>query len=270
MILLDPEILVPPRRDWTSEDYWLSLSEWSRDRRVRLGPSTVSFSHTLLAEIDWPGLAATSHVRPDVLARDLMRSLNRLLSRVAEPTAEYATPRELKPSPRGDPLGAEALSQDLAKVADVVEAIATVDRSWDTGTPETTSRPIPPDRFELLFEPGAEICTERLDLARRALRGRRIRVVGGRKHQRSVERLEALGSEVQWLLCERRKKPRMSERWSKLDRARDIAVIVTGKIGHSVSDDAAQQCTKAQVVPVFVDNPEEVADGVIDSLDLRC
>jgi hypothetical protein len=155
----------------------------------------------------------------------------------------------------------------LASAAQSVDAIATAARAWEAVAEEASCVPPPPIDVELVFEPNASLERETQRNLRRLLAGKRVRVVGGSRNDRSVrELLEAGAARVDWPETERRKRAKPEETWARVDPSKDICVIVTGWIGHAVSENAAAACKRAGVNPVYVKDPQQVARAVVADL----
>jgi hypothetical protein len=262
-LLLDPGLLVPPSvpiSEWQA--YWSSLVKWSTDGRVKLGRASHDFAYNEYAKVGYPH--ARLDVHPPELSREYRKALDRLLASVlpAEPRSEPVT---LSSEYLGTADAERALLRDIPVAA---AALATTVEHWAEDVAQLRCAPPPPETMQLVFAPGDDLQDEQTGEARLWFSGRKVRIVGGQPDARVVkqieEELQVRPGDIEWLPCERHKKPAMKKRWGGLDPANDVAVCVTGRVGHSTWE-AARRCANASGVPYLeVETANGIVDGLID------
>lgn len=264
-LLLDPGILVPQGEpvDY-SEEYWNRLMAWSLDGRVKLGADSHAFVYDEYARYGYPH--AELRVYPAELAREFRRALDRLLARtVLCPTGDPGR-RAIVPPYRGPQGAATALERDLGRAAAVAAGLASREENWDGRVRFVRCEPPPPREIQLLFSPDEPLDAESTQYARGWLAGRTVRVVGGQPEPRTLERVrDELGTgNVQWLPCERHKKPAIRKRWQGMTSERDVAVCITGRVGHATSQAAERLARSAGVPYLEIEKATGLPEGLVD------
>jgi hypothetical protein len=124
---------------------------------------------------------------------------------------------------------------------------------------------MPEDPIELCMHPNDAVGQERLLRSRSWLKGRRLHIVGGRSEDRILSDIaDCLGvppENVDWESCERRTKPKLSS-WTNLRADRDVAVCITGHIGHASSEKALELAGRARVVCLSVRCGGDIVEGL--------
>lgn len=257
VLLLDPGILVPPEApptDWRG--FWIRLVEWSSDRRIKLGPASHAFIVHLYAELGYPHLEL--YVHPPALRHEYRKAIDRILTSITSASfrdlevtfdIEYAGAREAETALRRDvPLDPMAL--------------ASAPELWRRPAKALRCAPPPPESVQVVFEPNVGLEAEAVARAREWMTGRRLRLVGGQRDAAILARLAddfqiAYGN-IEWLECERHKKPPVARRWGGLDPDRDIAICITGRVGHDTSLAAAKCARAANVHYLEVETANEI------------
>ena len=264
-LLLDPGVLMPPDPDvnglvWT--EYWLRLIDWQSDRRVYIGESGFSLA---LQSVDILNLAADRSMDfPPHTTRERIQAVQTLLSRVLQ-TPKAQDGCSLDEPYMGPSAALQALVEDLRGTYGPEtgpQAIASVESFWDRNVSATGCLPPPPTQVPLCFHPNQPVANELRVKARESLAGMCLRVVGGRPDRRVLselhERLAIPGDRVVWLPSEVNKKPRL-ENWKDLNPHKDVAVCITGKIGHQGSDKASRYARNAGVDYFEVERASDLA-----------
>jgi hypothetical protein len=265
--LLDPGEFEAPQTDdaeaWTR--FWLGLIRWEGDGRVKIGTNSLglAMAHGICEHVEAEGFDFPPHSR-----RDRRSAVYKLLSRVANVESPGRIV-EFEPRYLGAREFADALARDLTSCTEreggAVVALATRPERWKTGTRRSACQPPPPTSIELCMHPNDAVGQERLLRSRSWLKGRRLHIVGGRSEDRILSDIaDCLGvppENVDWESCELRKKPKLSS-WTNLRADRDVAVCITGHIGHASSEKALELAGRARVVCLSVRCGGDIVEGL--------
>lgn len=263
-LLLDPVLLL----DLDLEDMnlnrelerWDQVVDWSNDERVRLGAASCDLILDRLQDVGYPDNRLELQNLPGL--RAYSDALNKLLARVLthqRPTVDLS----LSPRHNGDRNAGRALCMDIAGTnVGAVYGVATRKEHWEEGVWESLKiSPPPPGRLELCFEPNQELQVEGKARMKEFFYGRRLHIVGGKVSQRLISEIgETFGvarKSINWLPCEKSKPPNdLASRWSGLRPERDVAICITGRVGHATSGNAEAAASKAGVpyIPVEFDS----------------
>lgn len=263
-LILDPEFLQPPigqpPAEWIS--FWLTLVAWEADSRVRIGAASLGCAAELMREVEDDKLDHPPHSRSE-----RRRVAGRLLSRVLKTDGSREI-HSIDPGYLGSPLSWQRLSRDLGDcVGEPGElyGVATAERFWTVSAAAASCDPPPPASVALCCSPGEAIAGQPLEMVRDLLFGRRLRIVGGQVEKRVVDAIvENLGIEenaIRWEASERKKKPKL-EGWKDMESGVDVAVCITGLIGHSSSDRASTLARKADVDWVEARSPGQIVKAI--------
>jgi hypothetical protein len=259
-ILCDPSLLIPPDGDEPdiSAAFWVRLIDWSRDRRLRLGPMTYDLVSAQYSERNWQ--AFDPPACPSELGRPGRRAIYQLLSRVLmvdEPAAVVLP--TLSPSHQ-DTLVEEAIGNDCAVLnrASLV-GIASEEASWSPADKVVSFDPPPPETLPLLTVPDQEVATEVDHRVADFFAGRRLTIVGGRISPQVVAVLDQrFGiSDARWIEADGQKRLQL-ETLEGVRADRDIVVCVTGYIAHADSGKVQMTCRSRSVEAYLVERRREV------------
>jgi hypothetical protein len=235
-LLLDPAVLMPPVRDTHEEwsDFWLRLTNWAADGRVKMGPATHFLALAWYSELGWP----EPRFEPRCVQPQLRRAIATLLQRVLVATSRRSI-ESLEPPYLGEELCGAALREDIGSChADVLGVATDVDR-WAARSECASCDPPPPPTVALVFEAHRRLAIEADIAVREAMKDRRLRIVGGRADAAVLgglaSRFGIRSKSVEWLESERHKKPRLDGLRASLRPGRDLVFLITGRIGHAAS-----------------------------------
>jgi hypothetical protein len=203
-------------------------------------------------------------LHPAELKREYRKAIDRLLASVTS-----VAPREAEV--RFDAVYAGTAEAESALRRDVPldpTALATAEEMWRDPPASLRCEPPPPSSIQVVYRPNASLTDEAIAQARAWMSGRRLRIVGGQPEQRLLQRIaDQFGMEVRdidWLPCERHKKPPLAKSWGGLDVGRDVAICITGRVGHATSD-TASRCARSAGVPFLeVDTATEIPVRLLD------
>ncbi|WP_280361138.1 hypothetical protein [Nocardia wallacei] len=173
--------------------------------------------------------------------------------------------RETDPGYRGTDLEKDALIHDVTStVYSGVAGIASSSSSWERLSQSVTFLPPSPASLSLCFEANVSLLAERADFVKEFYDGRHIHIVGGKRLDPvigQILKVTGLGRKsISWIEAERTKKPRdLDKRWAHLNSGRDVAVCVTGRIGHASSLAAATAARKALVPYIPIESANDIA-----------
>lgn len=265
-LLIDPGLLEPPNEGSDSwSKYWIRLMDWTTDRRVRVGIHTFELATHELQLFDVIESDIANY--PPHTRHDRRRALHQLMSRVQQASSDRA-PGRLHPEHLVSARAAGALAADLSRCQDAespVEGVASDRDCWAEETFEGVCIPPPPSRFEICLTPEAPLQNDTRTRLRALITGKRVCIVGGQQDPRVEQEVSELGAEVVWFPCERHKKPNL-ERWRALRPDQDIAVCITGRIGHATSNKASEMARKCGVVYVEAYQVGDILAGIEEAL----
>lgn len=265
-ILLDPQILEPPTSDsaeaWAG--YWTKIVSWSTDSRICIGEASSILAYESFNLLGICESATASH--PPHTIVDRRRVLSRILGRVSKSDGPVRL-GGLAPRHTGNAGVVSALHADAQFCCtgdDAPQGIATSASHWSGPTISVQFLPPPPDLIPLVIEPRGEVVLEPRVLARSRLEGRRLRIVGGKKEDRVVNRLvENFGfTEVEWVPSEKRKSPPL-DRWNNLT-ADDVPVCLVGAIGHAGSIKARAKVESCGLVLLTPRLPRDIEETLLE------
>jgi hypothetical protein len=270
-VLVDPGLIMPPSRVGVAAQgmFWARLIEWSDDRRIKLGRESFQIVIEHFTARGWPDVAAENC--PQEL-RSLARvALNRLLSSVREPLEQPADIPQLTPRYVNGADTECALALDLGAVwADLLTAVATDERHWETRAQRVAVRPPPPESVSIIREP-KQVLPQEID-ARVAefLAAKRLVIVGALRDDRFLRQLcrtFALDTEqVRWVESEPGREPQLSS-LKALAGHRDIVCCILGApgqlgLGHAGSEKAIRLATNRGAEVLIVDRPNRLLSSL--------
>lgn len=266
-LLCDPGLLVPPTDDADVADFqgfWVRMVAWSTDRRVRLGQFGRDVILEQLGE-SWP--AVTPPQCPQALVRDARLAIGRLLAAVAPLPQEGAIEGNVdcfSPAYVHNDELADSMALDVAQQHDCgLVGAATVPQHWAEDVRVVRAEPGPPDAMHLVVEPHLEVPGEVDHRVRRALRKRRVTVVGGRRRPALLRELADLfavpGESVRWIEAESGREPNLGP-LAGMQPEIEVLFCITGAIGHAASDRALSHAQSKGVRAVRVERPNLIVD----------
>ncbi|GAB2566750.1 hypothetical protein [Kribbella endophytica] len=271
-ILLDPAILIPPRRNARRGeliDFWDRILAWSSDTRIGVGDLSSVFAYDYYARFGYPENQLDElHGAP--VRQEYRRAFNHLMARIIKHDRE-AHRVTLSPDYTGLKSAGRALEADATGTAgdgeEHVVAIGSVETNWDFVSGEVSFAPPPPHSLLLCFKPGDELLAETKGKIESAFVGMRVHIVGGKVDDRVLAQIaDATGvsvDKIQWIESEKGKPPRkLRKQWSGLKPGKDITVCVTGRIGHSQSAVADEASAACGVPHLQVERASEIANSL--------
>lgn len=274
VVLLDPSIAVP---EWNSElattgDGWLQLYEWSADRRVVIGAESrreVEAFYALNVAVEplrWCPRPALSL---------LHEAFGRLLAMAPAPNGDEDPYAGFDPTYGGSESNSRALSIDIAAkpVSDEVY-VAPAQVSWDSAIAEVSTCHDEPRRLRLLWSPSSPTREELTARRHVECAGKRCAVIGGQVDQKVVSALSAeFGfdpNDIDWHPSEPNKRPRdLESRLANYPANGDFIVVLTGKIGHSVSLGLKREFKNSDACYLECEASGAVVRTLSDALELR-
>lgn len=266
MILLDPLLAIPPGHPCATSasdlEFWSRIHEWAADKRVFIGESAHKLIYEEYAQYGYPEHSLDLSGFP--AGREYRAALDKLLSRVWR-HKESSKALSFCPQYLGTLAQQEALQRDVSGVSGrEIFAIATDVSHWQGGNVSIISiTPPPPSELEACLVPGIELVVERSSKIKTAFADKRLHVVGGQVDQTIIsdlyDKCGILAGDISWLPCEKAKPPRdLGKRWKHLDARRDVAVCITGRVGHATSNAASVAAKRAGVPYLEIEYPSQL------------
>ncbi|HEY9311362.1 hypothetical protein [Williamsia sp.] len=271
-ILVDARIVLLPVDTIEEKSllkFWSSLVDWSTDKRLVMGSETLRFVLEQYADRKFPESDIAFY--PRELRNEYRRAFHSLISRQVDSTARPPR-RSLDPAYVGGNRESEVLQLDISgSVGNEVVAIATIETSWSRMESAVAIDPAPPESLELCFEPHRQLSVERTGAIAGIFSGQRLHIVGGKASEHVVEAIcRATGlslADIEWIPSEKGKKPRdLDKRWGNLRPGKDIALCVTGRIGHSEARAAKIAAVGCGVVYFEVESVNEIAVRLVSEM----
>ncbi|MEV0541927.1 hypothetical protein [Nocardia salmonicida] len=203
-------------------------------------------------------------IHPHAMRKNYREALYRLLSRVVAGDSPIG-PRTTDPLYEGAEPERQALIEDVSKTAGKnIVGIATRAEHWSGKAESVRFVPPPPNSLFLCFEPGISLPDDKLTLVHAKLLGHRVHIVGGQPSDQVLKQISTTTGiqrkMIEWIPSERTKKPRdLDKKWLLLKPGRDIAVCVTGRIGHAQSEVARDTAKKAGVPYLPIEKAVDIA-----------
>lgn len=266
-LLCDPRLLASPRAASAAVSiaFWDELGDWSSDKRLRVGVETHKYICEHYSLIGWPDAPLSTPA--GIPQRECSRILNTLLSRVVVGEAPCRE-AELVPLYAGNPEEKAALVADLQRLVGAsVFGIAASSSSWNADVAMVSCIPPPPAEMPLCHRPGEVLPVEEGEALRAFYSRKKLHIVGGQSDAKLIAVLaEAYGfAEIDWIPCERHKKPRgLGKRWAMLDCDRDIVLCITGRVGHSTSNEAKIAADQRSAPYLEAYQANNIADALAD------
>lgn len=262
-IMLDPAEMIPSE-NVDNPDFWVRLAAWASDSRVYVGASGYRAAVEYFARCGYP--QSDVCINPPQLRRDAHTALTRLLTKVLQEESSDEPPA-LSPRHLAHDDAATSLAKDVRALGSRIAAVASSAKHWERPCASVSCLPPPPVAFDLCLEPGSEVGSEMVAAAREFLGGRRLLIVGGQVDRRLGDSLaiEFGLSTWEWIPCEKHKPPnQLRQRWSGLAPQADLAVCVTGRIGHATWGVARDVCRSRGTTLLEVETAGRLRDCLLE------
>ncbi|MEU2005954.1 DUF2325 domain-containing protein [Rhodococcus sp. NPDC019627] len=269
-LLLDPRLLIFPSE--TSDrkqliEIWGRIVDWSSDSRIAIGTESLEHVWNHFGEVGYPEKDLAMY--PPALRNEYRQALNKIMSRIIE-HCNHPTELDVRPEYVGSEEQKNALTRDVAGTAGgSIVGIASTRSSWSEDCVKVWFTPPPPSELEICVDARSPLAIETRATVEAALRGRRVHIVGGKPNQRIYKSIfEMTGireSDIHWIAAEKSKPPRdLDKKWGSLRPDRDIAICITGRIGHAQSERAATTAAKAGVIYLPLESANEIESALVE------
>lgn len=234
-ILIDPHLLIADAACRGGDDlfFWERVVAMGGSERTQIGHESF---HWVVHELEILGYPEKRvKFGPSDFARECQIAIERILTRVSRGCEQPAV-EKLVPDYLGS-VGAElCLAIDATEHGPVLDGLLTDSNHWN---PVSTTLAIGLLDVELLFSVEQQPRAFESAEVKSVFEGRRVHILGGSVSSSALadcySQLGVDADSVLWLESEKSKPARdVDERWAGLLPARDVAICVTGRVGHSV------------------------------------
>lgn len=264
-VLIDPHLLIAPTTcgELDEELFWQRLVTVASAGRAEIGHETFHWVVDRLQHLGYPDQQV--NFGPPYFARECQSAMEKLLSRVSKGTNEVVE-HALHPSYLGDTDARLCIIIDSVEHSDSLEALLSDPAHWNPSVGSATLGPI---TFELLFDPEAEPAGASAADIKEAFVGRRLHLVGGAQTASALANFDSVlgvaSEDVHWVVGEKSKPPReLDKKWSGLDPSRDVAICITGRVGHATSEQARTAAEKRGLTLIYCPTQGQIVDYLIE------
>jgi hypothetical protein len=255
VVVLDPSIALGV----ADENGLERLQDWVTDHRVRLGHQ----AWTRLAN----GYGEQSLGTPKALAQIAHRVIGDLLTREPLLHDVALSTATLHPEYLGSADHRQILVDDLSGMStDAASVLGTDAALWEGDASVVRCDPPPPARLSSHLEPNLPTPEDLRAEAAAWFLERRILIVGGQVDSAVVAALDAMlgidEARVQWIPSEKNKRARNLKKVIGGLPATAVVVCIVGKVGHDVSGEVKDNCSRRGLVLVDSRFASQIADDL--------
>lgn len=267
--VLDPKLLLYPGCDGAGEvkveEYLDTISDWLTGRyQVGLAPAGYKYVLDQFTLRGYPehALPIPGGSRGRLAARLVGSLLIASLGNGDPESAEIEAPDYL-----GDAGVSAVVASDVAHAVNN-SAIGFASRESHWSEPSRFVSIVNGEAVELLFDPTQESQAHAAERLASLFASRRVYIVGGKRHQPFLDRLESHGIRpeiIDWIEVERDISPAIvKKRLSGVNGAKCIVACWTGRIGHSGSEAAKKKAASGGARYIFGESLEDLRSALID------
>lgn len=270
LLVADPELLITPRQGHASQlaEHWTRLVEWSLESNLKLTRATWESLSQHYAELQGDPDAWFHRAQ----AKAIHRAMMILISRNIIDRDDSAVDNGFS-IPDRSPTGAHAyLVGELAGLT-APDRLASAPEFWPAAARGTTVSTTPNAYgvFLLEFTPHQPSKADQIQAQHNLCKDKKILIVGGQRDAAYMETIaREVGirpSDVTWLPCEKTKPPRhLPKRIAGAAMSDTVVVCITGKVGHSTSGTAKDECASRGVEYIEAYTVDEIVPGILRAL----
>jgi hypothetical protein len=236
-VLIDPHLLVAPTTCLVIDDarFWQRVVDIAAADRVQIGHEAFHWVVGQLEQLGYP--ESQVDFGPPSFRRECQSAMERILSRVSRGREEMVE-SSLTPPYLGSVEAGLCIVMDATEHGNRLDALLSDLEHWGVRSDVLT---LGERDVELLYQPDQEPLAMASAATKSFFSNRRIHVLGGSITESAIANIESeLGLQsdaVRWIVSEKSKPARdVDKHWAGLDPARDVAVCITGRVSHAVSE----------------------------------